>query len=115
MLLRALLILLIVGAISIGLTLYFGNEVFVALGMILVQVKVVAKKLVAVELPSVLAWLKTETSSFFRIELLKRWAMTTALPLLVGNALLRKIDVFPSQYCEAIQRRYDGLISESRA
>ena len=111
MFLRALLILVVVGSVSIGLTMYFGNEVLVALGLILIQLKVVAKKLVSVELPSILTWLKTETSTFFRIELLKKWAMTTALPLLVGNALLRRIDAFISRYREAIRRQYDGLLT----
>lgn len=110
MFLRAVFILLIVGSVSIGLTVYFGTDVLVALGLILVQAKVVAKKLMSVELPSILAWLKTETSTFFRIELLKKWAMTTALPLLVGNALLRKIDGFISRYRQSIRRQYDALI-----
>ena len=109
MFLRAVFILLIVGSVSIGLTMYFGTDVLVALGLIFVQLKVVAKKLVAVELPSVLAWLKTETSTFFRIEIFKKWAMTTALPLLVGNALLRKIDSFLTRYRAAIRRQYETL------
>ena len=111
MFLRAVFILLFVASVSIGLTMYFGTDVLVALGLILVQMKVVAKKLMAVELPSILAWLKTEASAFFRIEILKKWAMTTALPLLVGNALLRKIDAFLSRYREAIRRQYDTLIA----
>ncbi|NNL19224.1 MAG: hypothetical protein HKP37_10840 [Boseongicola sp.] len=111
MFLRALLILLVVGSVSISLTMYFGTDVLVALGLILVQLKVLAKKLVSVELPSILAWLKTETATFFRIELLKKWAMTSALPLLVGNALLRKIDAFLSRYHDAIRRQYDALLT----
>lgn len=110
MLLRAILLLLFVGSVSIGLTMYFGSEVLVALGLILVQLKVVAKKLMSVELPAVLGWLKAETAMFFRIELLKKWAMTTAFPLLVGSAILRKIDAVLSRYRAAIKTQYDALI-----
>ena len=109
MLWRALLLLLIIGSISVGLTMYFGNEVLVALGLILVQLKIVAKKLVSVELPAVLAWLKAETSMFFRVELLKKWAMTTALPLLVGNAILRKIEQTLTRYRSGIRAQYDAM------
>jgi hypothetical protein len=45
----------VVSAIAIGLTMSFGYDVLVALGLIPMQAKVVAQKLVAVELPSVLA------------------------------------------------------------
>ncbi len=115
MFLRAVLLLLFVGFVSIGLTLYFGSDVLVALGLILVQLKVIAKKLMSVELPSVFAWLKTETSTFFRIELLKKWAMTTALPLLVVNAVLRKVDTVLSRYRDTIRRQYDDLLSWYKA
>lgn len=108
---RALFILLVVGSVSVGLTIYFGNEVLVALGLILVQLKVLAKKLVAVELPSILTWLKAETSAFFRVELLKKWMMTTAMPLLVGNAVLRKLDGWIKRYRDSIRARYDRLLS----
>lgn len=37
--------------------------------------------------------------------------MTTALPLLVGKALLHKLDTFLSRYRDAIFRQYDGSIS----
>ncbi len=90
---------------------FFGQDVLVALGLLLVQLKIVAKKLVSVELPSVLAWLKHETALFFRIELIKKWAMTTALPLLVGNALLRKFEAFLSRYRNAIRQNYMSLIA----
>jgi hypothetical protein len=52
---RTGVILQVVSAIAIGLTMSFGYDVLVALGLILMQAKVVAQKLVAVVLPSVLA------------------------------------------------------------
>ena len=67
MLLRALTILVVVASISVGLTVCFGQDVLVALGLILIQLKVIAKKLVSVELPSILAWLKHEAAMFFGV------------------------------------------------
>lgn len=107
---RALAILIVVGSVSVGLTLYFGQDVLVALGLILVQLKVLAKKLVSVELPAVLSWLKTETSAFFRVELIKKWMMTTALPLLIGKVMLRKFDAWIGRYREALSRQYGSLM-----
>ena len=55
MLFRTGVSLQVVSAIAIGLTMSFGYDVLVALGLVLMQAKVVAQKLVAVALPSVLA------------------------------------------------------------
>ena len=88
---------------------YFRFDVLVALGLILMQAKIVAKKLVAVELKSVVAQLKAVGSTFLRIKVLKKWPMT--LPHLVGKALLRKLDTFLSRYRDAIFRQYDRSIS----
>ena len=107
---RALVILIVVGSVSVGLTVYFGQDVLVALGLILVQLKILAKKLVSVELPAVLTWLKIETSAFFRVELIKKWLMTTAFPLLIGNAMLRKFDAWVGRYREALRLQYQALI-----
>ena len=111
MLVRALAILAVVASVSVGLTFYFGQDVLVALGLILIQLKIVAKKLVSVELPSILAWLKTEAAMFFRIELLKKWALTTLLPLLIGNAVLKKFAAFVKGYRAALRGHYDGLLN----
>ncbi len=110
MLVRAIAILFVVASVSVGLTLYFGQDVLVALGLILIQLKIVAKKLVSVELPSILAWLKTEAAMFFRIELLKKWALTTLLPLLIGNAVLKKFAAFIKSYRTALRDHYDSLL-----
>lgn len=110
MFLRPLALLLVAIGLSVAATLYFGAEVLVALGLILTQIKVIAKKLATVELPLILAWLKTQTSAFFKIELLKKWVMTTLLPLLLGKALLRRIAAWVGQYRAAISRRYLRLM-----
>ncbi len=110
MLVRALAILFIVASISVGLTFYFGQDVLVALGLILLQLKLIAKKMVAVKLPSILAWLKVESAMFFRIELLKKWALTTLLPLLIGNAVLKKFAAFVKGYRAALRGHYDALL-----
>lgn len=110
MFLRPLALLVVAIGLSVAATLYFGAEVLVALGLILTQIKIIAKKLATVELPLILAWLKTQTSAFFKIELLKKWIMTTLLPLLLGKALLRRIAAWVGQYRALISKRYLRLM-----
>ena len=110
MILRALLILLVVAGISLALTWYFGETVLLALGLILLQLKIVTKKLTMVQWPAVLTWLKFEASNFLRIELLKKWVMTSLMPLLVGKALLNRLAAALTRYREAVQNRYAALI-----
>lgn len=109
MFLRALLLLTVVGAASVVATIYFGTEVLLALGMILTQSKIVAKKLMQVELPAVVAWLKHEAALFFRVELLKKWLMTSVLPLLVGTAVLRRLKAFLQGYSAGVRRHFQAL------
>lgn len=110
MFIRAFALLFAVIALSLAATLYFGHEVLIALGLILTQVKIIAKKLAMVEVPMILAWLKVQTSAFLRIELIKKWVMTTLLPLLVGSAVLRRFAAFLARYRSAIRRRYRRLL-----
>ena len=91
MFVRAFALLFAAVAISVAATMYFGQEVLIALGLILTQAKVLMKKIAGLELPAILVWLKAQASIFFRIELLKKWITTTLLPLLLGRALLRRI------------------------
>ena len=107
---KSLILLTLTVALSVAATLHFGNEVLIALGMILTQVKIIAKKAFSVELPWVLAWLKAQASVFFKIELLKKWLTTSLLPLLLGSAVLRRIAAFIRRYREAIRRRYMALL-----
>ena len=110
MFLRPLALLIIAVALSIAATLYFGNEVLIALGLMLTQIKVISKKLTMVEVPAILAWLKMQSSAFFKIELLKRWVTTTLLPLLLGKAVLRRIAAWLGQYRALISQRYLRLL-----
>lgn len=107
---RALAILFAVVTLSAILTYAFGHEVLLALGLILTQVKIIAKKLMQVELPAVLAWLKLEAGTFLRVELLKKWFYSTAVPLLVGNAVLRRMKGFLAAYIDAVGTRYRALL-----
>ena len=91
MFLRPLALLVAAIGLSVAATLYFGHEVLIALGLILTQIKVIGRKLAMVELLLILAWLETQTSAFFHVELLKKWLTTTLLPLLLGQAALRRI------------------------
>ncbi len=110
MFLRPLALLTIAVALSVAATLYFGNEVLIALGLILTQVKVISKKLAMVELPAILAWLKLQSSAFFKVELLKKWITTTLLPLLLGKAVLRRIAAWLGEYRALISKRYLRLL-----
>lgn len=110
MLLRGIILLIAAVAVSVAATLYFGQEVLVALGLILTQMKVIGKKLVGIELPAILAWLKMQSAVFFRIELLKKWLTTTLLPLLLGKAVLRRIAAYLSRYRRAVRLRYVRLL-----
>ncbi|SMX43642.1 hypothetical protein [Maliponia aquimaris] len=107
MLLRALLLLLIFVALSVAATLYFGNEVLIALGLILAQAKVLLKKLAGIELPVFILWLKTQAAAFFRVELLKKWLTTSAVPLVLGKALLRRV--------QRLVQGYMGIVRDSHA
>ena len=110
MFLRGILLLIAAVSLSYAATVYFGNEVLIALGLILTQMKVLGKKLIGIELPAILAWLKTQATVFFRIELLKKWFMTSALPLLMGRAALRRIAAFTTRYRRAVRLRYMRLL-----
>ena len=110
MILRGLTLLIVAVGASVAATIYFGNEVLIALGLILTQIKVIWKKLFLLDLPVFLAWLKVQSAIFFRIELLKKWLMTTLLPLLLGRALLRRIARFLERYRSAVRRRYMRLL-----
>jgi len=110
MFIRALSLLVAAIALSWAATVYFGADVLIALGLILTQTKVIAKKLMQIEIASILAWLKVQGSVFLKIELIKKWIMTTVLPLVVGSAVLRKIARFIGRYREAIQIRYAAMM-----
>lgn len=111
MMLRGLFLLFLAVAGSIAATVYFGHEVLIALGLILTQLKIVAKKLATLELPLILAWLKTQAGAFFRIELIKKWFTTTLVPLILGKAALRRIAAYLDRYRAAIRDRYDRLLA----
>ncbi len=111
MLWRALLLLAVFVAASVLATLYFGHEVLLALGLILTQIKVLMKKLVAIDLPVFLVWLKTQASAFFRFEILKKWLMTSVVPLMVGKAVLRRIQLLMQGYLDIVRQRYGRLMT----
>lgn len=110
MLWRALLLLAVFVAASVLATLYFGHEVLLALGLILTQLKVLLKKLAGIELPVLLVWLKTQGSAFFRFEIIKKWIMSSVVPLMVGKAILRRIQLLVQSYLDIARQRYDRLI-----
>lgn len=98
-------------AASVGATVYFGESFIVAFGLLLVQLKLLSKKIALLDFPVVLAWLKLQAGTFFRIELIKKWIMTTLIPLVVGKATLRRLAGFIRSYTSGIKDRYDAMLS----
>lgn len=109
MLFRAILLLTVVVILSALATWYFGKDVLIALGLILVQLKIIFKKTATLELPVFMIWLKTHASAFFKIELIKKWIMSTLMPMVLGKAVLRRLAGFFTRYIEAVQARYAKL------
>ncbi len=110
MLLRTLLLLLFTIVASVGATIYFGESFLVALGLLLVQLKLLWKKIVLLDGPVFLAWFKLQAGTFLRIELIKKWVMTTLVPLIVGKASLRRLSGFIRGYTASLKSTYDGLL-----
>ncbi len=108
--LRALLFLFLVAAISIAATLAFGERILVALGFLLVQVKVLAGKLRGLRLSEVAAWVKLHGTGFFRKDLLMKWLTTYAAPLLLGKAIYRRIASLIGQARAAVGQRYSDMM-----
>ena len=110
MFLRAFVLLFAAVALSIAATLYFGQDVLIALGLILAKAKLIMKKIAMTDAPAIVAWAKVQAEAFFRVELLKKWITTTLLPLLLGRSLLRRIAAFLNQYRRGIRKRYMALL-----
>ncbi len=108
---RAVLLLILVAGASIALTYAFGAKVLLALGLILAQLKIIGSKLMGIELPGIIVWLKTQASLFFRIELLKKWFLSSMMPLMLGPALRRRIEQIVTRYKAAVLARYDAMMA----
>ncbi len=108
---RAVLLLVLVTALSVALTLWFGDEVLIALGLILLQLKVIGQKIVSIELPAVLVWLKTQSRLFLRIELIKKWVMSSFVPLIMGSALRNRLEAIFAGFKVAAQDRYQRMMT----
>ncbi len=108
---RALIVLILVAAASIALTYVFGAKVVLALGLILTQLKVMSQKLMGIELPSVFVWLKTQAHGFFKIELLKKWIMSSVVPLIMGPSLRRSLERFLGRFKISLRAQYDQLMA----
>ncbi len=107
---RAFALLFLAVAASVVASFYFGNEVLIALGLILTKAKLILKKAYMIEWPAISAWLKAQSEVFLRIELLKKWVMTTLLPLVLGKAALRRIAGFLDRYRDGVRKRYMALL-----
>ncbi|MCC1493786.1 hypothetical protein [Cognatishimia sp. F0-27] len=88
---RAIALLVLAIGASILATLYFGNEVLIALGLILTQSKVLLQKIVSLKPALVLAWIKAHGIVFFKKDLPYRWVSSVLVPLVLGKALAKRI------------------------
>ncbi len=111
MLLRALALLIVLIAVSILLSVAFGEKVLVALGLVLVQLQLLGKKVIALEWPVIALWLKTHTALFFRVELLKKWVSTSLLPLIMGSVMRRRIAGWIGALRAGIATRYARMMA----
>ncbi|WP_425098643.1 hypothetical protein [Tropicibacter sp. S64] len=108
---RALLLLNLAIGLSGLATWYFGTDVLIALGLILVQVKILAKKLWLIEWPVLLVWLQTQGAAFFKVELIKKYLMTVALPLVLGKRFFRQIKAWLSGYLDGVAQRQAAMMA----
>ena len=106
MLLRALAVLGLVAGICLGMSYWFGAEILAALGIALQQLKVVFAKIATVSATSILTWLKAQGINFARVELGKRWVMKSILPLIIGAALQRRINITFRSLIRRVKMRY---------
>lgn len=109
--LRAVFLLVLVIGLSALATWYFGADVLLALGLILTQIKVLGKKLALIEWPALLIWFKTQWLAFFRVELIKKWLTTVAVPLLFGRALARRIKGWIGPYLDGVRARHAAMMA----
>jgi hypothetical protein len=110
MILRAVLVLLLVAGLSVAATLVFGDEVLIAVGLIAVKLKLLALALFKTPLPGYLAWVKAQAEVFLRVEVLKTWVTGSVMPLLLGNAALRRVRGWLSTYLGAVRGQYARLM-----
>lgn len=110
MLFRAVLLLALVVALSAAATIAFGERILVALGFVLLQLKVILGKLWQVRPPEILAWLKLHGTAFFRKDLLMKWVSSYAVPLLLGKAVFRRMSRWVDGYRRQIADRYTAMM-----
>ena len=106
MLIRALAILAIVAGFCVGFSYWFGAEILAAIGIIAQQLKIVFAKIATVSATGILTWLKAQGINFARVELGKRWFLKSILPLLIGAALQRRINIYFRSFLRRVKMRY---------
>lgn len=109
MILRAAILLVIALMASAIATYMFGQEVLVALGLVLTQAKLVAKKLAGLELSVILAWAKLHGSAFLKVELIKKWVNATLVPVVLGRTLFRRLSQVTLRYRRRVGHRFVRL------
>lgn len=111
MLLRATSLLVLLVAVSVLLSYVVGEKVLIALGLLFLQIQILAKKAITLEWPAVVLWLKANTALFLRVEILKKWITTSIVPLIMGSVLRRRIASWGAFVRDAIAGRYTSLMT----
>lgn len=111
MLTRAVAVLAFLIAVSFGLSWALGGEALAALGLILVQLKIVFAKVGTISTKTIIAWVKAQGVNFARVEVAKRWVLKSLLPLIIGASLQRKIAAVFGKFLEGYKRRKEALMA----
>lgn len=106
---RVSILLALVIAASVAATVAFGQEVLVALGILVTKIKVLLAQVFRLKLPIVLGWFKVQLSIFLRKSLLSTWLSKHILPLLVGAALLRRVRGVLGRYTGVLKAHFAAL------
>lgn len=107
---RALAILILVLTASLLLTWHFGADVLLALGLILTQIKLLWGKVLGLQLPTALIWLKSQFAPFFRVELIKKYIYSTLLPVALGAGIRRRVASLMARTKSAVTARFGAMM-----
>ncbi|PWJ21272.1 hypothetical protein [Jannaschia seohaensis] len=101
---QSILLLALAVAASVFATLQFGDEVLIALGLILVKVKLLWGKLLSIKPPALWSWLKQQGAVFLRKDLPYKYLSSVVVPMTLGRRLLRRISETISRLLAPVTR-----------
>ncbi len=108
---RAVALLLLALGASAWATYAFGQDVLFALGLILVQLKILGQKLITLKPALLLAWFKTHGLVFLKKDVPYKWVSSVLLPLVMGKAFFRRIGRLVQRITKPIAERRARLMA----